>query len=309
MKIPAVAIAVFAALAAAADIVAESADNLVFRQPDGETVTLPKHPSRVVIGYISLARPWELSGGKAVGVMAGKDAEALPESMRGLPKIGIGMTPEAEAVMALNPDLVLLSARIERHRDAAVRLRKAGIPAVCMPYENYADYMAMLEVFCKLNGTAPSDIPRIAEARAKVELICEKAAKIPEKPRIAIIFATASGFSLESERTNAGSIAKMLGAVNINGDAETPRTPFSYEHFLLADPDAVFVVTMGDAKALEEKFRSEFMDSPTWRELRAAKAGRVNFLEPGLFLYMPGMEYPQAFRRMAELLYPGKEFK
>ena len=65
---------------------------------------------------------------------------------------------------------------------------------------------------------------------------------------------------------------------------------------------------MGDAEGLKEKFRRDFMERPAWKTLSAAKNGRVHFLPVDLFLYMPGPRYPEAFRELAKLLYPGKEF-
>ena len=64
---------------------------------------------------------------------------------------------------------------------------------------------------------------------------------------------------------------------------------------------------MGDAEALREKFRRDYTTQPAWRELKAAKNNRVHFLPSELFLYMPGPDYPQAFRYLAGLLYPDTE--
>ena len=66
----------------------------------------------------------------------------------------------------------------------------------------------------------------------------------------------------------------------------------------------ILVVTMGNEKALRTKFEREFCAHPAWKELRAARGGRVHFLPPELFLFMPGPEYPEAFRQLASLLYP-----
>ncbi|MGE4565116.1 MAG: ABC transporter substrate-binding protein, partial [Victivallaceae bacterium] len=89
---------------------------------------------------------------------------------------------------------------------------------------------------------------------------------------------------------------------------EAVRVPFSYERFLLENPDVILIVPMGESTALEAKFRREMTMQPAWQELRAVKNGRVHFLAPGLFLFMPGPEYPAAFARLAGLLYRDREF-
>ncbi len=295
----------FLALSVFADIVSESDMEVIYRQPDGVEVRLPKHPKRVVIAYLSLAKVWEQSGGKAVGVLGAKNDSALPESMRNLPKVGTGMLPNLEKVMLLEPDLVLLSAKIERQRASARQLRESGVAAVCLPYNHYRDYLEILDLFCRLHGKTVRELPAARRTVEEVEAVCRETAGCP-RPTCAILFASASSFSLESEATNAGTIAAMLGAVNILKTSGTLRVPFSFEKFLLEDPDVIFIVTMGDAEALREKVRTEWMNRPVWKELKAAKAGRIHFLPSDLFLFQPGPDYPKAFRYMAGLLYPEK---
>jgi iron complex transport system substrate-binding protein len=295
------------AFSAFAEIVSESGTELVFRQSDGLEVRLKKHPERVVIGYLSMAGVWDQAGGRAVGVLAGKNDGALPESMRDLPKVGSGMLPNVETVVSLKPDLVLLSDKIERHRGVARQLRGSGIAAVCLPYDNYRDYRDILDLSCRLNGKSVNDFPVLRAGAEEIDGICRKAQAL-KSPRCAIVFAAASGLSLESDATNSGQMAAMLGAENIQKRSHTRRLPFSYEQFLLEDPDVIFVVMMGEGDALRKKFNRELMSQPAWRELKAARNNRVHFLEPELFLFMAGADYPQAFRRMASLLYPGETF-
>ena len=59
-------------------------------------------------------------------------------------------------------------------------------------------------------------------------------------------------------------------------------------------------------KMLQEKFRNEFTSQPAWKEMKAAKCSRVHFLPTELFLYLPGPDYPKAFRHLKNLLYPEK---
>lgn len=295
----------FLTLSAFAGIVRENDTEVICRQADGEEVRLPKNPKRTVIAYLSLAKVWEQAGGKAVGVLGAKNDSALPVSMRGLPKVGTGMVPNVEKVMILEPDLVLLSTKVERQRASARQLRESGIAAVCLSYNHYRDYLEILDLFCRLHGKSIRDFPEARRTVDEVEAVCRETAGRP-RPSCAILFASASGFSLEADGTNAGTVAVMLGAANILKTSGNLRVPFSFEQFLLEDPDVIFIVTMGDDEALREKVRSEWMSRPVWKELKAARTGRVHFLPSDLFLFQPGPDYPKAFRYMADLLYPEK---
>ena len=263
----------------------------------------PSPPRRVVIAYASLAKLWHLAGGTAVGVPSLPAANALPEPMRGLPSTGTAAVPNAEAIAALRPDLVLLNGASPRHRACGELLRGMGIEVLFAEYKNYHDFTRLLETFAVLNGKTTAELPEAERVVADVRAVCERAAAL-SPPRCAVIFAAASGFSLETPDTNTGGMVEMLGGRNLLKRSGSGRIHFSFEQLILEDPDVILIVTMGDEAALKTKFEREFCAHPAWKDLRAARSGRVHFLAPELFLYMPGPEYPKAFRQLAALLYP-----
>lgn len=296
----------FAVLAGSlsAEVVSEDAASVRFRQPDGVTVTLKKKPGRTVICLGSLVQAWYAAGGTAVGIPRIRSTETLPEAARGLPRIGSALVPNPEKVMAQRPDLVLFPLRNERCRTLAEQLRRSGIESVGVEYDNYTDFAGLLDFFCRLNGGSIRENPEAARVTGEVDGICREAAKFPP-PSVAIVFAGTAGFKLEGGESNTGTMAKMLGAKNIAAGEPGKRVSFSYERLLMEDPDVICVVTMGDEAMLREKFRREIMSQEAWKELRAAKSGRVHFLPADLFLYLPGTRFPEAFRHLAKLLHPG----
>jgi len=292
-----------------AQMVKEGAESLVCRQPDGKEIVVPKCPKRVVIAYGSLAKVWDLAGGTAVGVPTPSETDILPESMRDLPKIGRSAgTPNMEVIMSLNPDFVLLNAKMERHVAAAEIFRSAGINALCVEYGNYSNFHKLLDLFCRINGEDINENPAAKKIIEYVENICRQTKNL-ESPRCAVIFAAATGFSLETTQSNTGMMAAMLNAENILKAQGSSRVNFSYEQLLIDDPDVIFVSTMGDAEVLQKKFEKEFTSQPAWKELKAAKANRVHFLPKEYFLYVPGPDYPQGFLYLAKLLYPEENFE
>ena len=82
----------------AQSIVSEDNSKIVYRQENGEEVTLKKYPKRTVIGYGSYAKVWDLAGGTAVGVPKLKEKDALPESMKKLPITGLPTVPNPEKI-------------------------------------------------------------------------------------------------------------------------------------------------------------------------------------------------------------------
>ena len=53
----------------------------------------------------------------------------------------------------------------------------------------------------------------------------------------------------------------------------------------------------------EGAFRKALLEQPAWGQLKAVKEGRVYFLPQKLFLSSPGMDYPEALRYMAHVVY------
>ncbi|MBN2641466.1 MAG: ABC transporter substrate-binding protein [Victivallales bacterium] len=290
----------------AGKIISQTPEALTYRQVDGLEVKVPLKPKRAIVAYGSLTKIWDLAGGAAVGVPTVLK-DALPESMLKLPRIGSATSPDLEKILMLNPDLVLLIAKVQRHRMAAELLRSSGVSTLSVKYDNYKDFYELLDLFCRINGKTVNDVPEVRKIKAQVSRICDQAKQL-KPPTCAVVFASASGFSLESAQANTGMIVDMLGAKNIVKDTNAARGNFRYEQLLLDNPDVIVIVTMGNAEGLREKFRREVTSQPAWQSMSAAKNKRVHFLPSELFLYIPGPDYPRSFKYMAELLYPEAEF-
>lgn len=290
-------------------IVAEDAATLRYRQGNGVEVTLRKNPKRTAIGFISLVPVWYCAGGEAVAVPTHLTRTALPEKARDLPDIGVFNTLNPEKIAALSPDLVLLVEKLNSHQRLQQQLASLGIASVCVRYNNYHDFRSLLTLFSKLNGRDQDGDSEGARIEKEVDAVIARTAHKPPQ-RYVVLFAAAAGFSVENDEANTGAMLKLLHGVNAAGTrrfGRGVRAPFSFEELLLLDPDVIFVITMGKAPALRQKFEREIAAQEAWKSLRAARAGRVHFLPADLFLYVPGTRFPEAFRHLEKLLYPEPE--
>ena len=297
--------------AAEPTIVAEDAATLRYRQSSGLEVTLKKNPERTAIGFTSLVPVWYCTGGEAVAVPTLLSKTALPEKARNLPELGGFNTLSTEKIVALSPDLVLLVEKLNSHQRLQQQLASLGIASVCVKYDNYHDFQNLLRIFSKLNGRENDVDSEAVRIEKEVDAIIARTAHCPPQ-RYLVLFAAAAGFSVENDEANTGAMLKLLHGSNAAGTRKFGRgvrAPFSFEELLLLDPDVIFVVTMGKAPALRKKFEQEIAAQAPWRELKAARAGRVHFLPPELFLYVPGTRFPEAFRHLARLLYPESGLK
>ena len=295
--------------APASAIVREDAAAITVREADGHTTTLRKHPKRVVICYGSFTGVWYAAGGTAAGVPDVTVRETLPEAARQLPTVGNFANPNPERLLALQPDLVLLAGNMGSHRQLREILERERIDSLMVTYENYHDFVRLLDLFARLNGTAGDSRSKAARLTAEVDAVVAGAPKTDDGPRFLCLFASLREVSAETSLSHAACVATLLGGRNAiapPGGRSELRVKLNMERIILTDPDLILVVTMGKAETVKRKLQEEMMAGEAWKNLRAVKSGRVYFLPNELFLYRPNERFPEAFRLMKELLYGGE---
>ena len=250
---------------------------------------------------------WYCAGGTAAAIQDIHSKTALPPEARDLPSVGFFSSLNTEKILELKPDLVVLMGKIGSHVRLRELLATMKIPAFTVKYDNYRDFEALLDLFCRLNNTDPERCEAARTVTEGVNRVIARTRGLPA-PRFTTVFAQASGFRVETDLANTSCMLSMLGGKNTVPPSDGLRTGFSIEQLLLDNPDVIFVVMMGNAKALEEKFRKEIMGQKAWQKLRAHETGRVHFLPSDLYLYLAGPRFPEAFLHLAQLLYPGREF-
>ena len=131
------------------------AEGITVTDQAGRQVTLEGPAQRIVSCYY-LATASLLTLGqkdKVVGVEMKADtrplyALAAPEFLE-LPGVGSGKETNVEAIAALEPDLVLLSAK---QKDAADTLTELGIPTALVEPETYDQFNGLIEMLGRLCG-------------------------------------------------------------------------------------------------------------------------------------------------------------
>ena len=118
------------------------------------------------------------------------------------------------------------------------------------------------------------------------------------------MIAAGDTFLSETPRGNTAGMAARLGARNVVPEASAVRVKYSMEQLMLADPDVIFLLRTGSDGKSSPEVRAGLDKRMEWRNLKAVRNNRVYALEPEMFLYLPGERYPEAFRRVAECLYP-----
>ncbi len=286
---------------------ADQADNggagFTFTDAAGRTVCV-EATERVVCAYGSYAEVWMLAGGNVLAatedVVSGRDV-GLPEETL---VIGTVKEPNLEAILALEPDFVLLSADIAAHVKAAETFERAGIACAFVHIEHFEDYLETLHIFTQITGREDLYEQNGLAVGREVAQILERD-RGEQVPAVLFLRAYSSGADAKGEDSMVGRMLQDLGAENIVDRHPSLLENLSVEEIILADPDYIFVSIMGsDSEAAIEALNERLWSNKAFDELRALREeGRYIVLDKSLFHYKPNARWAQAYEFLYETLY------
>lgn len=269
------------------------------------TVNLKDKPERVVSLVGSYAETWVLAGGELAGVTN----DVISERKMDLPKetkiVGTIKDPNVEEIIALSPDLVLLSTDIESHVKVSETLNQANIAYAFFKVEHFEDYLNMLKVCTDITGNKELYEKNGLAVQKQIEDILAKVDQ-QNNPDILFVRAFSSGAKAKNDDNMACRILNDLGTVNIAAKHQSLLEDLSIEEIIQEDPDYIFVVTMGDSKKALEALRDGIEKNPAWNELSAVKNNKYIVLPKELFHYKPNAKWGESYEYVAKILYPDK---
>lgn len=282
----------------------ESAGEVSITDSNGSQITLDTSAPRVVATYGSFAEAWLLAGGQLCGVTQ----DALEQRDLGLPEdiavVGTVKEPNAEEIIALEPDLVLLASDITTQADIRDVLENAGLACAFFQVDTFADYAFMMEQLCAITGRDDLYEENVTQVGQQIEEAQAKAALSSTRPNVLLIRAFSTGIKAKTDDELAGAILKDLGAHNIADDHPSMLEDLSLEEVIAADPDYIFVTTMGDEQKALDYLNGLIQQNPAWSELSAVKEDRYIVLPKDLFHYKPNNRWGESYQYLGEILYP-----
>jgi iron complex transport system substrate-binding protein len=229
---------------------------------------------------------------------------AHPSEVADLPKVGGHLDPNFEAIVSLEPDLVVA---IPSSHENRLRLESLGIRVLEVDQH---DVEAVLEsVSSVADACGVSD--RGSALRAELEDQLARVASAVEgarRPRAVVVVGHQAGEGAVRSVWAAGpdtfyeGVLKIAGGVNAVGRGVARYPELSREGLASLDPDVVLDVIAG----LEERnldpddVRAEWMHLS---ELRAAREDRI-FVLAGDQMVVPGPRLPEMVEAVARALHP-----
>jgi iron complex transport system substrate-binding protein len=229
-------------------------------------VTITKRPTRIV----SLS-PTATEDLFAVG--AGKQVVAVDDQSdypKNAPKTKLsGFTPNAEAVAAYNPDLVILS----NDRAFVGQLQKLGMTVLYEPAANtIAEAYDEIRQIAKATGHAAAGTAVVRGMQRKITTAIRS---VPKSNRHLTVFhELGPDYYSATSDTFIGKVYKLFGFRNIADAADTSHTGYpqlSGEYILSANPQ---LVVLSDSVCCAQN-ASTVAARPGWSGVAAVKSKRV----------------------------------
>lgn len=273
----------------------------------GNTVELEQPPKRVAALLGSYAETWLLAGGEVVAVTQDAYDERGLELPEDTVNLGANQQPDLEALFAAEPDLVLLTPDLDGQMGLRDSLEAAGIPAAWFKVETFDDYLNMLKICTDLTGRSDLYQKNGLDIQSEIDAAI---ASVPEgeAPTVLLLRAYSSGVRAKNSDNIAGAILKDLGAANIADSDSGLLEDLQMESILAADPEFIFVTTMGASQEAALESLDELLHGdPAWQTLTAVKEDRVEVLPKDLFHYKPNARWGESYQMLAELMYGSGE--
>ncbi|MBZ5638937.1 MAG: helical backbone metal receptor [Acidobacteriia bacterium] len=232
-------------------------------------------------------------GDRVVGVT--KYCDWPPEARR-LPKIGGFVDPSVEAVVALSPDLALVSPAAG-NREAALAIRRLGIRLEVVPCETLAEAYDAIQRVASVCGVQARGRALSGALRARIEATAARVRRDTPVPTLFCVqlepLVAAGTGTLPSE------ILELAGGRNIVREPRYPR--IGIESVLAAGPEAIIVARMDSQDAGGPGRVLDFWKR--WSSIPAVGNERVFVIDATTAL-RAGPRVAEAVEGLAALLHP-----
>ena len=210
-----------------------------------------------------------------------------PQRVQSLPRLGGGMDPNLEAIIALRPDVVLMATSAP----GGERLRALGLRVVWLEPQTWRDVQRTLQVLSRLLGLPASRGNEVWQGlQDEVARVAQTLPSTARAQRVYIEVSTAPHGA--SAASFMGETLQRLGPQNILGPEMGPFPHINPEWVVRAQPDVII--------AADTHVRS-LLARPGWSQLRAVRqSGLCTYSEQESdVLVRPGPRMAEAARLMA----------
>ena len=213
-----------------------------------------------------------------------------PDSIQALPRMGGGIDPNIESIVAQKPDLVLLAGSTR----GVERLQALGVTVLRLEPRTHADVQRVLRTVAEALGVPRTQADRVwQEIDAGVQAAVQSLK--PQARSQRVYFEVSPAPYGASESSFIGETLQRMGVRNILPAALGPFPQINPEFVVRAQPD---VIMAGDSS------RASMLQRPGWPQMRALRDDRICVFPPEQadIVVRAGPRMAEGARLMAECL-------
>ncbi|SDG10046.1 iron complex transport system substrate-binding protein [Onishia taeanensis] len=210
------------------------------------------------------------AGERVVGAVSFSD---YPVAAQALPRVGSYDRLDLEALLALEPDLVV-AWQGGNPREQVERLSRLGLPVYFSDVEDFAGVAGTLERFGTLAGTPEVGATTAASLREEVATLRERYANAAPVPVFYQVWEQPL-MTINGEHWISRSL-ELCGGVNLFADESTLAPRIGVESVLARDPEAIITGGMGKP---DSTWLEAWRDFP---QLTAVQRDNLFFVDPDL---------------------------
>jgi iron complex transport system substrate-binding protein len=189
-----------------------------------------------------------------------------PESVKTVPRVGGGLDPNIESIVALKPDLVLAAGSTR----GADRLQALGLNVLRLEPRNHADAQRVWRTVAQALHVPAADSDRVWQGiQAGVHAAVQSLSPAARQQRV--YFEVSPAPYGASESSFMGETLSRMGVANILPASMGPFPQVNPEWVVQARPD---VIMAGDSS------RASMLQRPGWSRLRAMQGQRLCVFKP-----------------------------
>jgi iron complex transport system substrate-binding protein len=270
----------------------------------GRQVTIPKRPERIVsLTPANTELLFALGlGDRVVGVTSYCD---YPPEARSREIVGGFTDPSLEKIVALRPDLVLVSRG--NPREFIGKLEELGAAVVALDPETLAGVCRSFTLAGQVTGASAEAAVLLRQWDQRRQAVQQALATHPEEKPRALVIVSLEGLWVAGPDNYLDDLLTLAGGQNVAAEAPTPWPEYSLEKIVVADPQVILLSAdhRGSAPsgAIAPERLAQFRSEPAWARVSAVREGRVYEISTDI-LMRPGPRLMDCLEAMARALHP-----
>jgi len=260
----------------------------------GRGVELAAPPARIVSLVPSVTEALYALGAEArlVGVT---DFCDYPPAARGKPSVGGMINPNLEAIVALQPDLVIATTEGNREETFA-QLKRLGIPTYLVAAHRVRDVTDLIARLGALTGSQHAAGPLLARFERRIAAVAQAVAPLP-RPRVLYVL-WPEPLIVPGREALVTELIRLAGGESVTAGEADAYPRYSLESAVAKAPEVILLANHGA--------NTGPIDEPKWRRLTslpAVRAGRLHRVE-GNLVHRYGPRVVDGLEQLARAIHP-----